>query len=101
MRSGFGNTAGYDVLSYDKNEFGLVNKLIEVKSTIASPLRFYITRNEWNKAHKSGDKYHFYIWDMKHDEPILHVKTVADIEPHIPQDNEKGKWDRAVIPVGI
>ena len=28
------NTAGYDVLSYTKNSYGLVNKLIEVKSTI-------------------------------------------------------------------
>ena len=95
------NTAGYDVLSYDKNAYGLVNKLIEVKSTIASPLRFHVTRNEWNKAYKSGDRYHFHIWDMKQDEPKLYVKTVAEIEPHIPQDNEKGKWDRAVIPVGI
>lgn len=95
------NTAGYDVLSYEKNEYGLVNKLIEVKSTIASPLRFYITRNEWNKAYKSGNSYFFYIWDMKPGEPRLHVKTVTDIEPHIPQDNEKGKWDRAIIPIGI
>jgi hypothetical protein len=95
------NTAGYDVLSYDKNEYGLVNKLIEVKSTIASPLRFYVTRNEWNKAYKSGDSYHFYIWDMQPEKPRLHIKTVADIESHIPQDNEKGKWDRAIIPVGI
>lgn len=95
------NTAGYDVLSYDKNEYGLVNKLIEVKSTITSPLRFYLTRNEWDKAYKSGNSYFFYIWDMQPEEPRLHVKTFTDIEPHIPQDNEKGKWDKVIIPVGI
>ncbi|MDH5181212.1 MAG: DUF3883 domain-containing protein [Gammaproteobacteria bacterium] len=95
------NTAGYDVLSYDKNDYGLINKLIEVKSTIASPLRFYISRNEWNKACRSGDRYFFYIWDMKPVEPRLHIKTAKEIEPHIPKDNEKGIWDRAIIPIAI
>jgi hypothetical protein len=42
------NTAGYDVLSYELGTPDNTNKLIEVKSTIASPLRFFVTRNEWN-----------------------------------------------------
>ncbi len=95
------NSAGYDVLSYTQNEFGLVNKLIEVKSTIASPLRFFLTRNEWMQALEYGESYSFYIWDMKKDPPSLFVKTVADIQPHVPQDNKKGKWSNAEIPVGI
>lgn len=95
------NTAGYDVLSYTQNEFGLVNKLIEVKSTVASPLRFYLTRNEWKQALEYGESYLFHIWDMQQDPPNLFVKTVADIQPHVPKDNEKGKWSNAEIPINI
>jgi hypothetical protein len=46
------NTAGYDVLSYNPGSSEPVNKLIEVKSTIASPVRFFLTRNEWEQALK-------------------------------------------------
>jgi len=46
------NYAGYDVLSYDHGEFGLQNRMIEVKSTNVSPLQFYLTRHEWNQAAK-------------------------------------------------
>jgi hypothetical protein len=94
------NTAGYDVLSYTKNDYGLINKLIEVKSTIASPLRFFITRNEWEQALEVGSAYHFHIWDMQHTPPRLYEKTTDDIAPHIPIDNEKGKWQTAIIPIG-
>jgi len=93
------NTAGYDVLSYTKTEFGIANKLIEVKSTIASPLRFYITRNEWEHALEVGSAYCFHIWNMQNNPPFLHEKSSADIAPHIPKDNEKGKWKIAEIPV--
>lgn len=44
------NFAGYDVLSYDNSKGGIANRLIEVKSTTISPMRFIVTRNEWNKA---------------------------------------------------
>src|SRR5262249_37569117 len=59
------NTAGYDVLSYDSGVVEPTNRLIEVKSTTASPLRFNLTRNEWNKALEFGTSYHFHIWDMQ------------------------------------
>ncbi len=95
------NTAGYDVQSYEKNDYGPINKLIEVKSTVASPLRFYVTRNEWEQAVKFGDAYVFHIWDMKQVKPILYEKTVSDVAPHIPNDNAKGKWKNAEIPLNI
>lgn len=94
------NTAGYDVLSYEPGEPENTNKLIEVKSTVASPLRFYVTRNEWKQAMKSKDAYFFHIWDMQKTPPKLYVRTVSEVEPHIPTDNEKGKWSNAEIPVG-
>lgn len=93
------NTAGYDVLSYLKGEFGLINNLIEVKSTVASPLRFYISRNEWEHALEVGDAYIFHVWNLQPEKPVLHVRKASDIAPHIPKDNEKGKWTLAEIPI--
>lgn len=94
------NFAGYDVLSYDEGEYSPRNKLIEVKSTTASPLRFFVTRNEWETALKYSDSYFFHVWDMDKDPAILYEKTADDILPHIPSDNEKGKWALAQIPLG-
>lgn len=93
------NTAGYDILSYEPGQPEKTNKLIEVKSTVASPLRFYVSRNEWNQAIKSKEAYFFHVWDMQKTPAILYVRSVAQVEPHIPTDNEKGKWSNAEIPV--
>lgn len=94
------NTKGYDVLSYERDGNQIINKLIEVKSTIASPLRFRLTRNEWDQAEKFGAAYLFHVWDMLKKPPALFVRTVEQVRPHIPSDNEKGRWKDAEIPVG-
>jgi len=91
------NTAGYDIRSFDAGSEGPVARLIEVKSTIASPLRFFLSRNEWETAKKFGAAYRFHVWDLQG--PQLHERTVAEIQPHIPTDNEKGKWSNAMIPI--
>jgi uncharacterized protein DUF3883 len=93
------NFAGYDVLSYDHRTGGIANRLIEVKSTTISPMRFIVTRNEWNKAVQASDAYLFHIWDMNAAKPVLHTRSVADIAPHIPADNGKGSWTNAQVPV--
>lgn len=93
------NTAGYDVLSYDPGTVEPTARLIEVKSTIVSPLRFTVTRNEWNQALKFGNSYHFHIWHFDVGVERLFEKTVADIKPHIPSDNERGRWRNAEIPL--
>lgn len=95
------NFAGYDVLSYDLGEFAPTNRVIEVKSTIASPLRFIVSRNEWEQAVKFGSAYIFHIWDMQKVPPALCELTVAQVAAHMPTDNEKGKWKTAVIPLDI
>ncbi len=94
------NTAGYDVLSYRPAEIGERNLLIEVKSTVASPLRFIVTRNEWDNADQVGDAYIFHVWDMDKAPPVLHIRTVEQIRPHVPADNAKGKWKTAEILIG-
>jgi hypothetical protein len=91
------NTAGYDIQSFDVGAEGPVTRLIEVKSTIASPLRFWLSRNEWEIAIKFGAAYFFHIWDLQG--PQLHERTVVDIQPHIPSDNERGRWANVQIPV--
>lgn len=93
------NFAGYDVLSYDHGPYRIKNKLIEVKSTTASPLRFILTRNEWEKAERAGNSYHFHIWDMTQDPPRLYERTVSDVAPHIPTDSGKGRWTNTQVPV--
>jgi len=78
----------------------LLNRLIEVKSTIASPLRF-LTRNEWDQADQFGDAFVFHIWNLQAEPPVLFERTVEQVRPHVPVDNEKGKWKTAMIPVNI
>ena len=95
------NFVGYDVLSYRPGPHGLVNRLIEVKSTMASPLRFSVTENEWKHADAAGSAYVFHVWDMNQAPPILYVRTVEQIVPHIPTNNKKGNWISALIPLGI
>ena len=95
------NYAGYDVLSFDLKDGVEINVMIEVKSTIASPIRFYLSRNEWNKANEIGEVYIFHIWDMSAEPPRLYKRTVEQVKPHIPSDNKKGKWLNAEIPLGI
>ena len=95
------NTKGYDVQSFERVGNTIVNKLIEVKSTVASPLRFRLTRNEWDQACKFGAAYVFHIWDMQKDPPSLYVRTVDQVAPHVPTDGEKGRWKDVEISVGI
>jgi hypothetical protein len=95
------NFAGYDVLSFGPGEFAPTNVMIEVKSTVASPLKFIVTRNEWEQARKFGPAYLFHVWDMRKTPPILYVRTTAQVAMHIPSNKEKGKWKSVEIPLGI
>lgn len=93
------NTVGYDIRSFDLLSGSVVARLIEVKSTIMSPLRFRLSRNEWEAAVKFGASYHFHVWDLSSSPPRLHERTVGDVQPHIPTDNGGGRWENVEIPV--
>ena len=95
------NYAGYDVLSFDLKGDVEVNRMIEVKSTNVSPLRFILSRNEWKKADEIGEAYVFHLWDMTSNPPNLYVRTVEEVRPHIPSDNGKGKWSNVIIPLNM
>jgi len=93
------NTAGYDVLSYRPGKFGPISRLIEVKSTLISPVRFHVTQNEWRKAQGAPESYKFYVWEL-HKEPYeMHELAVAQVAPHIPSDNGEGKWQDVIVPL--
>ncbi len=93
------NFAGYDVLTYEVGDTGLTNRMIEVKSTIASPPRFVVSREEWKTAERAGESYTFHVWDMQREPPQLYVKSVEDVAPHIPQDHGNGKWRNVEVRV--
>ena len=91
------NTVGYDILSYDAGGIEPVNRLIEVKSTVVSPLQFFLSRNEWDTAVKFGERYFFHVWDLRI--PKLFECTVKSIRDKIPSDNATGRWNSAEIPI--
>jgi hypothetical protein len=93
------NHAGYDVHSYDPGETAPIARLIEVKSTIATPSRFILSRNEWMHADRFGSAYYFHVWDLRTDPPILHQLTFAQVRVHIPTNNEDGRWTDVEIPL--
>lgn len=94
------NYAGYDVLTYEMGDTGLTNRMIEVKSTIASPPRFVVSREEWRTAERAGEAYSFHVWDMQKEPPQLYVKSVEEVAPHIPQDKGNGRWRNVEVRVG-
>lgn len=84
------NSAGYDIHSYDLTEYGLKNRLIEVKSSQRSPPRIMLTRGEWDAAAKYGEAYTIHLWQLPSEE--LTILSAADIRHHIPDDCGKGRW---------
>lgn len=94
------NTAGYDVLSYEPTTTGTRSRYIEVKSTIASPLRFIVTKNEWRVAVANRDSYVFHVWDLAQSTPVLYERSVGEVEPSIPSNRQDGTWLQTEVRLG-
>ncbi|MEX0806973.1 MAG: DUF3883 domain-containing protein [Candidatus Binatia bacterium] len=91
---------GYDILS--RQSRGSNDRLrIEVKGTsaAASSAEFSITRHQWETAKVSGD-YVFHLWALGR-KNILSIVTAAAIEPHVPTDRSKGKWQTFRVKFGL
>ena len=83
------NSLGYDILSYDVDQRGLVvTRLIEVKSRLSDDI--FITRNEWENAAGAEQQSVIHVWDLP--EERLREFRVYDIAPHIPLDQGDGTW---------
>jgi len=92
------NEDAYDVLSVvgadDPRSLS-----IEVKSsTMGLAGRFYLSRNEWERAQET-ENHAFYLWTMRSNhEPSLAVITPQEMDDHIPIDRGKGDWENVEIP---
>lgn len=90
------NSLGYDVLSFNRGEGkALRNKYIEVKACAYSPLRFFLTRGEWEFAAAHRKEAAFHIWDL--DTQKVRELQVNEIAEHIPHDHGSGKWKNISI----
>jgi len=84
------NSLGYDILSYDRGRDRITNKLIEVKSTSASPPRLILTRNEWETASAYGSALEFHLWQV--DTRELFVIAPDEMRRNVPDDRGTGRW---------
>jgi len=93
------NADGYDVLSIvGKSDPRPLS--IEVKTTsLSSGGRFFLTKNEWERATKFGDHV-FHLWRLKENRAVTppSIVSVATLEPHVPLDQGTGCWESVAIP---
>lgn len=83
------NFLGYDILSYDRVEGRIVNRLIEVKSTLSDT--FIVTRGEWKNAAGAAAQTVFHVWRFPGRD--LTELSALDMEGHMPEDRGKGLWN--------
>jgi hypothetical protein len=89
------NAAGYDIKSYRRFDGRLSPIFIEVKACSSASLEFYVTRNEWETAKRSGERYFFHVWLMARQE-LLEL-SASQVARHIPQDGQNGRWLNARV----
>lgn len=71
-------TAGFDILSYNKDSSLIHDRFIEVKSYIESPY-FFLTRNEFETAKRYRGRYYLYLVDRsKINMPDYHPIIIPD-----------------------
>ena len=90
------NTLGYDILSYDLDAGYIVNRLVEVKSTLSDSI--FLTRTEWENAVGSPERTVFHVWSLPAKE--LREYKVAEIVVNIPFDQGAGRWQDVRIFLG-
>jgi hypothetical protein len=87
------NTLGFDVVSFRKRDDEPYEIYIEVKGSAATPARFILTRNEWDKAESIGERYFLYVWNIG--DKSLRIISQRDLFLHIPSDKGSGHWATA------
>lgn len=87
------NSLGFDILSYDLDAGRIVNRMIEVKSTLSD--RIILTRGEWKNAASAASRTVFHIWRFP-SRKLQEVPTTS-MERHIPRDRGDGCWQDVVV----
>ena len=84
------NRAGYDVLSWDKNQNEI---FIEVKSTNNSNGLFYLTKWEWRVSIAKKDNYFIHIWVQDRKEPWIITYKELNSKNYKIEDSSNAEWD--------
>lgn len=87
------NSLGYDIRSYDLVKEHVVNRLIEVKSTISRDI--FVTKNEWHNALSAEQQYCFHVWKLP--EEKMTEYPVSAMKPNIPINQGTGTWQDVSI----
>tara|TARA_Y100001970_G_C14171075_1_gene824181 strand:- start:83 stop:943 length:861 start_codon:yes stop_codon:yes gene_type:complete len=86
------DSLGYDILSFKSKE-DETKIMIEVKNSTSETLRFFITKNEFNKCENFKDKYLIYLIDSSTDKDlILYIFNWEVLNNHIPKNKGLGQW---------
>lgn len=88
------NTLGYDVRSFVIGKGDCRPKYIEVKAGADSPLRFFLTRNEWRAAERHTSDYWLHAWHL----PTRTLTEISfmELSTHVPADRGRGEWEVVV-----
>jgi hypothetical protein len=93
------NYAGYDVLSIrakgDERPIKIEVKASERTFKLA---QIFVTEHEWITASQAKDSYQFHIWLLE-PVPTLFIVPSVNVVAHIPQNQGKGTWRNACIPM--
>ena len=92
------NSLGFDIRSYRYFENEWVPFPIEVKSTVGSKVRFYLTRNEADLAFRMKKLYALHFWTPTATKPL--VFNAEEIALNIPIENGRGSWQTLLIDYG-
>jgi len=92
------NFAGYDVLSRE-SRVQPGRRMIEVKTTQKklSAAEFYISKNEWETAETSLDRYYFYLWQIGGSKELA-IVSAREMARHISKNQGAGKWVSVAVP---
>ncbi len=89
-------SAGYDVLSYRKDDSDSFYEIyIETKSDKNNNNAFYLSRNEFNTAKNYSDYYVIYLWQKK--DTKLKKIYFDEINDNVPIDIGGSKWQQTFI----
>ena len=84
------NRAGYDVLSWDKEQNEI---FIEVKATSNSNGLFYLSKGEWRFSIEKKDHYFIHVWIQNKKEPRIITYNELNSKNYKIEDSSNAEWD--------
>jgi len=88
------NRAGYDVLSWDKEQNEI---FIEVKATSNSNGLFYLSKGEWRLSIAKKDHYFIHIWIQDRKEPRIITYDELNSKNYKIEDSSNAEWEKIKI----